>query len=584
MVRREQTVLARLSEAQDENTALQAELQRTRNEAAAAATSHSMLLADSNAKLSQAVKKLHTLLSSSDPMPPLPDSNNITAEQQSINVIVAKNESLRIKLAESDHKRAIEAASYSSIVAGLQKENEILAKRINHVERRWLEDVVSVVQRRQQEKIGRGGDFNDDVSNVDGNLDSRQFQDDANLKVVGMQTVVAQPADFIVALPPIKRSIEADETRIQQDLSKKLKMHNNNDRDSLIPHRLALSDCEPISHQTLKEKQLLPVQGDIPMENGENDENNDDEKILRPQASLIEYDADQNSFSSSPPAILSKHTAELLNLRLPTLKSGGKALASNTASKTNAPGSNTGTTAKPKMATTAPKIYQQQQLVTFVSDSENENSKNEPEKNKDSSSESEEEDKLFHDNETLEHHSQEYSSLSPPPILLSKINAEPLQFKIPTASKSSISKPKTPATKKVAVVAVGVSSSSSSKNNGNISSKSKSATTTPTYKHQEGAQRNKVERRKMHGTTCPCCNDFYEAVGNVPPILELGQKLPQGHDDGDNDGGSVAHLQKVSRHRTRFLKPETPEGFWDVGFPSTQEVEERNQRSKEKRK
>ncbi|KAJ3025144.1 UNVERIFIED_CONTAM: hypothetical protein HDU68_007431 [Siphonaria sp. JEL0065] len=79
--------------------------------------------------------------------------------------------------------------------------------------------------------------------------------------------------------------------------------------------------------------------------------------------------------------------------------------------------------------------------------------------------------------------------------------------------------------------------------------------------------REKDERRKLHGATCPCCSGFYEAAGHVPPIVELGQAAPSSEKN--------SHVQKVSRHRTAHEAPCTPDGFWEVGFPTTQDLDRR---------
>ncbi|KAI9334911.1 hypothetical protein BDR26DRAFT_866389, partial [Obelidium mucronatum] len=69
-------------------------------------------------------------------------------------------------------------------------------------------------------------------------------------------------------------------------------------------------------------------------------------------------------------------------------------------------------------------------------------------------------------------------------------------------------------------------------------------------KYQE-VVRDKDERKKLHAVDCPCCSEFYVAAGHVPPIRELGH----------------------------FGVPDTPEGFWDVGFPTTQEISDRRKSS-----
>eukprot|EP00062_Callorhinchus_milii_P016169 gi/632967188/ref/XP_007899837.1/ PREDICTED: DNA endonuclease RBBP8 isoform X1 [Callorhinchus milii] len=61
--------------------------------------------------------------------------------------------------------------------------------------------------------------------------------------------------------------------------------------------------------------------------------------------------------------------------------------------------------------------------------------------------------------------------------------------------------------------------------------------------------RNKEERRKMHGHTCKECEVYY---ADLPEEERLKK------------------LANCSRHRFRYIPPDTPENFWEVGFPSTQ--------------
>ncbi|XP_051878580.1 DNA endonuclease RBBP8 [Pristis pectinata] len=61
--------------------------------------------------------------------------------------------------------------------------------------------------------------------------------------------------------------------------------------------------------------------------------------------------------------------------------------------------------------------------------------------------------------------------------------------------------------------------------------------------------RNKEERRKLHGHTCKECEEYY---ADLPEEERL--KM----------------LANCSRHRFRYIPPNTPENFWEVGFPSTQ--------------
>ncbi|XP_072427364.1 DNA endonuclease RBBP8 isoform X2 [Chiloscyllium punctatum] len=61
--------------------------------------------------------------------------------------------------------------------------------------------------------------------------------------------------------------------------------------------------------------------------------------------------------------------------------------------------------------------------------------------------------------------------------------------------------------------------------------------------------RNKEERRKLYGHTCKECDVYY---ADLPEEERLKK------------------LANCSRHRFRYIPPNTPENFWEVGFPSTQ--------------
>lgn len=66
--------------------------------------------------------------------------------------------------------------------------------------------------------------------------------------------------------------------------------------------------------------------------------------------------------------------------------------------------------------------------------------------------------------------------------------------------------------------------------------------------------RKKEERRKLLGHTCKECEIYYADL----PAEEREKKLAS-----------------CSRHRFRYIPPNTPENFWEVGFPSTQTCLER---------
>ncbi|KAI8826632.1 DNA repair protein endonuclease SAE2/CtIP C-terminus-domain-containing protein [Fimicolochytrium jonesii] len=93
------------------------------------------------------------------------------------------------------------------------------------------------------------------------------------------------------------------------------------------------------------------------------------------------------------------------------------------------------------------------------------------------------------------------------------------------------------------------------------------------YKYQE-VVRNKEQRKKMQAQDNWCCAKFYEAAGPIAPLPELG--APTAHSAGcahdQKSNAHATHLQAVSRHRHVHKPPNTPPGYWDVDFPTTQEV------------
>ncbi|KAK1259162.1 Protein gamma response 1 [Acorus gramineus] len=74
------------------------------------------------------------------------------------------------------------------------------------------------------------------------------------------------------------------------------------------------------------------------------------------------------------------------------------------------------------------------------------------------------------------------------------------------------------------------------------------------YKYIEPV-RKKAERENLKGVECKQCKKFYDAV------------LPKDGVDGQRRI-RCEHHDGVSRHRYRYVPPDTPEGFWNIGFDS----------------
>ncbi|TFK89536.1 hypothetical protein K466DRAFT_652040 [Polyporus arcularius HHB13444] len=105
----------------------------------------------------------------------------------------------------------------------------------------------------------------------------------------------------------------------------------------------------------------------------------------------------------------------------------------------------------------------------------------------------------------------------------------------------------------------------------------------------EEVVRDKEKRKHMHAADCECCRDYYKAVGPLPARLQppmwrspqsKSKKRPRDslEDEVDDvDAEAVEeHKQAISRHRQQWARGETPPGYWNIGFPDSQEVEAMN--------
>ncbi|KAK2463960.1 hypothetical protein APHAL10511_004011 [Amanita phalloides] len=150
------------------------------------------------------------------------------------------------------------------------------------------------------------------------------------------------------------------------------------------------------------------------------------------------------------------------------------------------------------------------------------------------------------------------------------------------------------------------------------------------YQYDEVVRR-KDDRKKMAAGDCESCRDYYEAIGPLPPRLqpplwcsppksEAKNKLvncndhkrhasnsigialggssktisaPKKYNDSGEEGGSQFgisdgwsrqledHKKLISRHRHHWARGITPPGYWDIGFPDTQEAAKINKKAEE---
>lgn len=105
--------------------------------------------------------------------------------------------------------------------------------------------------------------------------------------------------------------------------------------------------------------------------------------------------------------------------------------------------------------------------------------------------------------------------------------------------------------------------------------------------------RGRTDRRIMDAGDCECCRDYYAAIGPMPNRLQppLWRTPPSSPGGGRpclrNDAGSArtesaeiaSHKQAISRHRHQWARGNTPPSYWSIGFPTTQEAQDINDKA-----
>ncbi|ODN73225.1 hypothetical protein L202_07783 [Cryptococcus amylolentus CBS 6039] len=91
-------------------------------------------------------------------------------------------------------------------------------------------------------------------------------------------------------------------------------------------------------------------------------------------------------------------------------------------------------------------------------------------------------------------------------------------------------------------------------------------------------KRKKEDRKHMHGGDCECCKGYYTSVGAMPKFNQ-GPVWQDSNEPEDEQHAMREHLNKSSRHRDTWVRAPTPPGYWDIGFPDTQRVQEHNQKA-----
>ncbi|TFK46043.1 hypothetical protein OE88DRAFT_1638951 [Heliocybe sulcata] len=100
--------------------------------------------------------------------------------------------------------------------------------------------------------------------------------------------------------------------------------------------------------------------------------------------------------------------------------------------------------------------------------------------------------------------------------------------------------------------------------------------------------RNKEHRKHLKGEDCECCRDYYARVGPLPPRLQAPLWNDKSLDSSTARHGQpvtpTKHRNAISKHRAQWAAPKTPPGYWDIGFPDTQEAAAINERAREMRR
>lgn len=81
-------------------------------------------------------------------------------------------------------------------------------------------------------------------------------------------------------------------------------------------------------------------------------------------------------------------------------------------------------------------------------------------------------------------------------------------------------------------------------------------------------------------------NRLQPPLWRSPPVTPSGARPVCHHQNAASSGSShndavKAHKQEISRHRHHWERPTTPPGYWNIGFPTTQEAEQINEEARE---
>ncbi|CAG8459324.1 2037_t:CDS:2 [Acaulospora morrowiae] len=89
----------------------------------------------------------------------------------------------------------------------------------------------------------------------------------------------------------------------------------------------------------------------------------------------------------------------------------------------------------------------------------------------------------------------------------------------------------------------------------------------------------KSDRRRLQAEDCRECRRFYEITGPLPLLGSIGTH--SSNQEQSPESLMEARMHHCSRHRIKYSRPTTPPGFWQVDIPTSQEMEETRELTKE---
>ncbi|KAJ7068233.1 hypothetical protein C8F01DRAFT_599368 [Mycena amicta] len=86
-------------------------------------------------------------------------------------------------------------------------------------------------------------------------------------------------------------------------------------------------------------------------------------------------------------------------------------------------------------------------------------------------------------------------------------------------------------------------------------------------------------RESLPAHDCPECTEYYDAIGIMPPRLHAPLWRSPSSPPHSRADHVCMHKNDISRHRAAWSPAKTPPGYWNIGFPDSEEVKRINTRA-----